>query len=137
MASIKERLYEYLNAKQLKAFAFERQCKLGNGFCSKINDNVSDGSLSLIEKGAPDLNINWLKTGFGEMLNDPADLVNSNSGDPNMLAMVRMMQEFISLGKKNSDANLLNAEANRINARNLERLIDLIEHKLLDKQPCQ
>ena len=48
----------------------------------------------------------------------------------NMMAMVRMMQDFISLGKKNADANLMNAEANRLNAQNLERLITIIERKL-------
>ena len=46
-----------------------------------------------------------------------------------MLAMVRMMQEFIQLGKKNADANLMNAEANKLNAQNLERLITILEHK--------
>lgn len=135
MADIKERLFEYLEAKQLKPFTFERQCKLGNGFCKRINDNISDGSLLLIEKGAPDLNVNWLKTGFGEMLKETQDLGNPNSDDggSHMVAMVRMMQEFIEVGKKNSDANLLNAEANKMNARNLERLIGILERKLLDE----
>jgi len=126
---IKDRLNSFLEAKKLRPSAFERMCGLSNGFCSKVNDNITDGSLGLIEKGFPELNINWLKTGFGEMLNEPP-LENPNSDDGgNMLAMVRMMQEFIQLGKKNADANLMNAEANKLNAQNLERLITLLEHK--------
>ena len=76
------------------------------------------------------LNISWLKTGFGDMLVDePAlEYPNSDMGG-NMVAMVRMMQEFIQLGKKNADANLINAEANKLNAQNLDRLITLLEHK--------
>lgn len=68
------------------------------------------------------------------MINESLNLENSNIDQPaNMLAMVKMMQDFIALGKKNSEANLLNAEANKMNARNLERLIELIEHKVFDK----
>lgn len=126
---IKDRLNSFLEAKKLRPSAFERMCGLSNGFCSKVNDNITDGSLGLIEKGFPELNINWLKTGFGEMLNEqPLEYPNSDEGG-NMLAMVRMMQEFIQLGKKNADANLMNAEANKLNAQNLERLITLLEHK--------
>ena len=125
---IKDRLYAFLEAKKLKPSAFERKCGLSNGFCSKVNDNITDGSLLLIQKGFPELNINWLKTGFGQML-DESDLEYPNSDEGgNMLAMVRMMQEFIALGKKNADANLMNAEANKLNAQNLERLITLLEH---------
>ena len=126
---IKDRLNAFLEAKKLRPSAFERMCGLSNGFCSKVNDNITDGSLGLIEKGFPELNINWLKTGFGEMLNEQSlEYPNSDEGN-NMLAMVRMMQDFIQLGKKNADANLMNAEANKLNAQNLERLITLLEHK--------
>ena len=128
---IKDRLYSFLEAKNLKPSAFERKCGLSNGFCSKVNDNITDGSLLLIEKGFPELNVNWLKTGFGEMLNPDTDLEYPKTDDQgsSMVAMVRMMQEFIALGKKNADANLMNAEANKLNAQNLERLISILERK--------
>ena len=130
--STKDRLYAFMQAKNLKPSVFERRCGLSNGFCNKVNENITDGSLSLIKKAFPELNINWLKTGFGEMMNDLPllEYPNSDNESPNMLAMVKMMQEFIALGKKNADANLMNAEANKLNAQNLERLISLIEAKL-------
>ncbi len=127
---IKVRLNAFIKKKGLKPSAFERKCGLSNGFCSKVNDNITDGSLMLIQKGFPELNMNWLRTGFGEMLIDEQDLEYSNPDEgTNMVAMVKMMQEFIQLGKKNADANLMNAEANKLNAQNLERLITLLEHK--------
>ena len=127
---IKNRLYAFLEAKKLKPSAFERKCGLSNGFCSKVSDNITDGSLGLIEKAFPELNLNWLKTGDGDMIVAKPDLEYPKSDDGgNMLAMVRMMQEFIILGKKNADANLMNAEANKLNAQNLERLITILEHK--------
>lgn len=128
---IKDRLYDFLKIKDLKASKFEQKCGLSNGFCGKVNDNITEGSLLLIKRAFPELNINWLKTGFGDMLIEQTDLEYPNSEDSsNMLAMVKMMQEFIQLGKKNADANLMNAEANKLNAQNLERLITLLEHKL-------
>lgn len=126
---IKDRLYDFLEAKDLKASKFEQKCGLSNGFCSKVNDNITEGSVLLIQRAFPELSIDWLKTGFGDMLIEQAGLEYPNNEGSNMLAMVRMMQEFIQLGKKNADANLMNAEANKLNAQNLERLITLLEHK--------
>ena len=125
--SVKDRLYAFLAFKNLRPSKFEQVCGLGNGFCSKVGENVTEGCLLLIAKGFPELNLEWLKTGNGEMISE-GDLENSNN-EPNMLAMVKMMGEFIQLGKKNADANLMNAEANKLNAQNLERLISLIETK--------
>ncbi len=132
MNEIKDRLYKFLEFKKLRASAFERKCGLSNGFCSKISENITEGSLLLIGNSFPDLNLDWLKTGEGEMLNGPSSIFETgrNEESPNMLAMVKMMQEFIVMGKKNADANLMNAEANKLNAQNLERLIGILETKL-------
>lgn len=125
MPTIKERLYDFLNHKGLKAAAFERKCGLANGFCSKVNENITEGTLLLIKKGFPELNITWLKSGFGDMIEPTLE----NPNDDNMMTMVRMMHDFIELSNKNSEANLINAEANKLNAVNLERLISIIERK--------
>lgn len=126
---IKDRLYDFLSLKNLRASAFERQCGLSNGFCNKITDNITEGSLTLIARGFPELNLEWLKTGIGEMLVEPPIEYPKSDVSESMLAMAGMMQELISLGKKNADANLMNAEANKLNAQSLERLITLLESK--------
>lgn len=136
MSTLKERLYEFLEYKNLKASEFEKMCKLGNGFCSKANDNVRSSSFMLIKTAFPELNIQWLKTGFGDMLlespiENPFDFPNNENLEGNMTIMIKMMHEFIQLSEKNSEANLINAEANKMNAKNLERLISLLENKLL------
>ncbi len=127
---IKDRLYEFLAAKRTKPSVFERQCGLSNGFCGKVGESITDGSLLLISKAFPELNIEWLKTGSGNMINEDACLKVSQS-EPNMFAMVKMMGELIQLERTNADANLINAEANKLNAKNLERLITILENKFV------
>lgn len=126
--SVKERLYSFLDAKSLRPSVFERQCGLSGGFCGKIGERITDGSLLLISKAFPDLNIDWLKTGDGGMIKGDADLATSNP-EANMLAVSKMLEEVIRLGKETAKANLINAEANKLNAQNLERLIAILESK--------
>lgn len=125
---IKDRLYAFITFKNLKVSRFEKACGLSNGFFSKIGGSINDGSLMLISNAFPELNIEWLRTGEGEMLMNGAGR-EPTWDDTGMLSMIRMMGDFIQLGKKNADANLMNAEANRLNAQNLERLITLLESK--------
>jgi len=122
MNTTKERLYIFLKFKNLKAAAFERACGLSNGFCSKVNSSITEGSIRLIQNAFPELNIDWLRTGEGEMIVKPQET-------NNISAMMTMMQQMLSLGRTNADANLLNAEANKLNAKNLDRLISILEQK--------
>ena len=64
---IKERIKQYLSAKNLSVREFERRCHLGNGVVSKISQSTSPSTLNKIETFS-DLNLNWLFTGEGEMI---------------------------------------------------------------------
>lgn len=66
---IKERLKEYLRLKHLSTRKFEQICGIGQSVLSKISDAISEDTLGKIEKYS-DLNLNWLLTGEGNML-DP------------------------------------------------------------------
>ena len=136
--SVKERLYKFLEAKNIRPSIFERRCGLSGGFCGKIGERITDGSLLLISKAFPDLNIDWLKTGEGEMIKNDADLAASNL-EAKMLAMSKMLEKLIRQREKDAETNLINAEANRLNAKNLSRLITILESKTTnidsDKQP--
>lgn len=126
METIKDRLYSFLDKNGIRPSAFERTCNLANGFCSKISDKVTDASLKLIKIGYPNLNINWLKTGEGEML---VELPSAKEQD-SILVLVRTLGEFIEISKQNAEINRINAEANKLNSENLERLISIIESNL-------
>lgn len=64
----KHRLREFIEFKNMRNSVFERMCDLGNGFCS-TDGNINYTSVRRITAAFPELNINWVLTGKGEMLN--------------------------------------------------------------------
>lgn len=66
---IKDRLRLYLKNKGLSLRELERQCKISNGVLGRITESTSPKTFKRIEENS-DLNVNWLLTGEGEMLNN-------------------------------------------------------------------
>lgn len=69
MSTVQERLAAFLAEYNLSAQAFERKCNIGVATASKLSENSRDTTFAKIAKAYPQLNIEWLKTGEGEMLN--------------------------------------------------------------------
>lgn len=69
------RLKEYLDAKGWPAKEFEKRTGLGNGTASKIGETTRNTTYDRISKSPVDLNVEWLRTGEGEMLK-PKGLTN-------------------------------------------------------------
>lgn len=65
---LKERFLAYLEYKGIKKAAFEKDAGFGNGFVDKMGNNTRTTTLDKVSIFCPDLNINWLRTGEGEML---------------------------------------------------------------------
>lgn len=68
MNTQKERIEAFIKYKSLTNKGFEENCGLGNGFVSKIGDAIRLSKIELISNTYPELNVIWLKTGVGEML---------------------------------------------------------------------
>ncbi len=67
---MKERLIEFLAYLKIGQAKFEKNCGLANGFVNNTSDNPTLKTLEKIKERYPELNINWLKTGEGKMLNE-------------------------------------------------------------------
>lgn len=65
--SVKKRLLEYLEYKQITQYEFCKKAKLANGFF-KSGDHISSKSLERITDIYDDLNLVWLLQGVGEKL---------------------------------------------------------------------
>lgn len=65
---MKKRLIEFLSYLGIGQTKFEETAGLPRGYVNKMSDNTRTTSLQKITDRYPELNINWLKTGEGEML---------------------------------------------------------------------
>lgn len=66
---LKERLLLFIEYKGMSTQKFERIVGLSNASVSKMGDNTRQSTLDKISTKFPDLDIVWLKTGIGEMIN--------------------------------------------------------------------
>jgi transcriptional regulator with XRE-family HTH domain len=71
---MKKRLLEFLSYLGIGQTKFEEKTGLSRGFVNTLKNNPTVKSLDKIEDAYPELNINWLKTGEGEMLKSDAGI---------------------------------------------------------------
>ena len=69
MNPLQERLQAFLNLENISMRSFERQCDIKTGTASKMTEKSYGTTFHKIAKAFPQLNLDWLKTGEGEMLN--------------------------------------------------------------------
>lgn len=68
----RDRLLKFLEYKGINKASFEKEAGFGNGFVDKMTDNTRMSSLEKVSKFFPELDINWLRTGIGNMLSTPS-----------------------------------------------------------------
>lgn len=66
--TVKERLTQYLKAKKISKSEFGRAVGVSSAYVSAIRKTISTEKIQSISANYPDLNIEWLLTGEGEML---------------------------------------------------------------------
>lgn len=69
MSTIKERLLQYIEATKTRKSYFEKKCGFCNGYINNIVNSISPAKVAVIKENYPDLNVGWLMTGEGNMLN--------------------------------------------------------------------
>ena len=78
--SLGSRLKEYIDNQHITIKEFERKNNFSNGLIARIvreNGNMSTKHLQIIGETHPDLNMDWLIKGVGEMINDSDELTES------------------------------------------------------------
>lgn len=76
---MRERIKQFICHSGLSIADFEKNCGLANGTIAKVGNNTRRSTLDRISSAYPDLNINWLLTGEGEMLKSQTRVINSNN----------------------------------------------------------
>lgn len=67
--NIKQRLMDFLAFKKIGQGKFESMTKLSNGYINNLKSSIGSDKLQNIIYVFPDLNILWLLTGNGNMIN--------------------------------------------------------------------
>ena len=67
--TVKDRIKFFINYLGIGQSKFEKECNLSNGYINNLKGNIGTSKLEYILKAYPELNINWLVYGDGEMLN--------------------------------------------------------------------
>ena len=68
---ITRRIRTYTEFRKLTLAAFERRCGFSHGYVNNIRAGISDKCRSQITLAFPELNVDWVVTGKGEMLTEP------------------------------------------------------------------
>lgn len=101
---------------------------LGKERASKPSSDILEKIINAVDK----VNAYWLLTGKGEPFISNTQytyLSNSTKEDKNISEYITCIYNLSEASKKNAEANILNAEANNRNSKNLEKLIQLIDKK--------
>lgn len=131
MNTLQDRLKQFITSLDLSVLAFENECGMAQGTVNKMTDKSRQRTLEKIRKHYPQLNMEWLQTGIGEMLNQLPQVdidLDLKLGSHSQLALrditnigdaktqIIILQERIkSLEKelKSKDSDLKKAEENK------------------------
>lgn len=69
MNTLQDRLKQFITSLDLSVLAFENECGMAQGTVNKMTDKSRQRTLEKIRKHYPQLNMEWLQTGEGQMLN--------------------------------------------------------------------
>lgn len=135
--SVKERLTEYVKSKNLSNSEFCRKIGVSVAFISSMRRSIQPDKVESIALNFPDLNISWLLTGEGTMLNGKEPLaldnpkriveVSEEAWDvikkqaDSLASKDRQMEELISLLKKANAPREENVKCAAVSGSDLEQ----------------
>ncbi len=86
MDSAKDRLLLYLKSKKIGQSKCEEMAGISRGYIANNKGNIGATILNRLSSAFPDLNIDWLVNGIGEMLTDGTDCTDVSAHGGNVIA---------------------------------------------------
>jgi len=80
--TVKNRVKAYCEAIQMTVSAFEKSIGVANGYVNSISKSIGIDKVSLILEKYPNINIEWLLTGKGDMLKTKRTPRNPDNDNP-------------------------------------------------------
>ena len=98
--NIKGRLLKFIESRSISVRRFEIECGFPNAYVSNLKRTMTPTRVEALSKRFPELNIVWLMTGSGEMLNTPHTSISPASDTENNIAemnqrLTTAFEEFV------------------------------------------
>lgn len=100
--NVKERLKRFIESRNISIRAFEESIRASNGYVNSISKSVGIDKLELIIENYPNLNMEWLLTGKGEMLKTSPH-AKPPEGVPDVPSVPELQQMVINMQKREID----------------------------------
>lgn len=132
--TLKYRVKEYCQSQNIPISKFEKESGLSNGYFNRVQHRPSQDKLDNIARNNPDLNIQWLLTGNGQMLT--TDPIPKSESKPKQLEFdfnkwMQIEEVKANSFKEVTEANKLMAESNKILAQHTTEVIKEIKDTLV------
>lgn len=122
--SVKQRITSYIEYKEIKQIAFTNSIGVSKGYVGAISRSIGTNILNRISKHYPDLNIEWLLTGSGEMIKTESNVVNEKkteyekpcSNCKKLAGQIEELRNIIS--QQNKTIADLNREIGKLSSNN-------------------
>lgn len=122
-----ERILKFIEYLGISVSEFERNCNLSNGAVSKMGDNTRRSTVNKIYNVYPQLDIDWLLTGKGSMLNDSkAELEQPNTANENIIDTISDYETWL-LPQTAHGGSLTNIPADSVLFQNCEKIVSPIK----------
>jgi len=131
IATTKERILQFIDYKQISKQKFFEQTKLKRGFLDgdKLSSSIPDTFLAIIIATYPELQLEWLITGKGDMVKEK-NVNQSIIGDNNQLAGVNINGALNGSPTNVAGANNVNNDITNSSGAPSE-LVDIIKRQQL------
>lgn len=121
--STKERLKEFIEYKNLSVRSFESSIGVSNSYVSNIFNTIGYSIRDNIQNKYPDLNMDWLLSGRGEMLKEEPGVASKEK--PSYISADGLQDRYIVLLEKT------NASFEKAN-ESLEQTVAILEAKIAE-----
>lgn len=109
---LRERVLRYCEYMNIRISQFEKKAGLSNGYFNQVSKKPSVSKLESISIAHPELNIDWLCTGHGGMLNDQ---LNQPSVQPEIPAEENPSADSTLIAELRSQIEKLEAKVDNLN----------------------
>ena len=99
--TVKERLIAFIESKGLTKNKFETKCGLSRRYVSNISQSISPSVSERISLVFPELNMGWVLTGKGEMLNTEPSSAEPTQPPVDCMKILYTMSNTISRQEEN------------------------------------